>query len=104
VRVSGVACDVCEKVVTGTDKTPEGWFVVFRSVGDNVKTLEKEPSEVCSPQCLCKLGTQLKQLEKAPIPAGGEKPMIPCPICKKPCKGKQGVTMHMTRTHDGLEP
>lgn len=100
-RVSGVGCDVCEKVVVGTDTTPDGWFVVFRSRGEsNVANLQDEPSEVCSPKCLCALGSQLKQLERAKPPAGGKKKTLTataeCEICHKPFKN---LGVHMHRAH-----
>lgn len=88
-KVTGIACDVCEKFqATETDQ----WFNVRRN-GMSV--------DVCSPECLRKLGTQLKNQDfDLESTSHSEVEMTyNCDECERAFATQQGLSMHITRTH-----
>jgi C2H2-type zinc finger len=96
-KVQGFACDVCEKFGSDT----EAWFNVTRN---------GTSTDVCSPDCLSKLGRQIKLAEAPPMPSGpranggpgpgGTTPNTdPCPECGRMFPTRQGLGAHMTRVH-----
>jgi hypothetical protein len=101
-------CDVCDGIGTESDRE-EHWFTVER--GDN-------ESDVCSPDCLSRLGRQIKAgelgVELAPRgrppkaesnggrahKSGGTSPNTePCPVCGFTSNTKQGMGAHMRLGH-----
>lgn len=87
-KVNGFACDVCEVFASNTGD----WFKVTRG---------KTNVDVCSPECLRKLGTQLKAGGEITITEDDVPPaeQFPCEHCGRMFPSKQGLATHVTRSH-----
>lgn len=92
-RVSGWACDVCEKF---SEEIPPEWFKVNRAVnGDEAAQL------VCSARCLVKMGEDIITLESPKKTRRSLKPNTePCPECgKDDIATASGLVTHRSRMH-----
>lgn len=91
-RVSGWACDVCEKF---SEEIPPEWFEVNRFGNSG-----EDSQLVCSAGCLVKMGTDLIALESPSKPKRKMSPNEdPCPFCGEVPATKAGLATHITRKH-----
>ena len=90
-KVSGWACDVCEKF---SEEIPPEWFTVNRAHnGDEAAQL------VCSAGCLVKMGSDLIALESPKTRRSMTPNTDPCPECGKVVATVSGLVTHRSRMH-----